>query len=134
MQSGYPSWVVNALCSICFECSGHKSAVSHSDVGRNIMFREKLWVNIYDNYDVELYVEGYGVLSVKHIIDNIRRYKHEISRENVELTVSDYHYNSDKVTARLANLHRLSSLLDAHCKALNMYHLFGDGVKEVSNG
>jgi hypothetical protein len=95
------------------------------------MFREKLWINIYDNYDVELYVEGYGVLSVKHIIDNIKRYKQEIK----ELAFSDYlfHQNTDRATERLGNLHRLSSLLDAHCRALNMYHLFGDGVKEVSD-
>ena len=96
------------------------------------MFREKLWINIHENYDVELYVEGYGVLSVKHIIDNIMRYKQEI----YELAFSDYMFkhNTDTVTSRVGNLHRLSSLLDVHCKALNMYHLFGDGVKEVCNG
>ncbi len=90
------------------------------------MFREKLYIDIYKNLDVELYVEGYGVLTVKHIIDNISRYRQEIR-------VCSLIYDDEWLSSSLSDIHRLSSLLDTHAKALNMYHLFGDGVKTSCN-
>ena len=70
-------------------------------------------------------------MSGKHIIDNIARYKHEIHL--VAFSPFGFENNPDVAGTHLGELHRLSSLLDVHVKALNMYHLFGDGVKTSCN-
>ena len=43
------------------------------------MFRDTLNINLMDNLNVDLHVEGYGVLSVRNIIYNIERYRSELA-------------------------------------------------------
>ena len=86
------------------------------------MFRDTLNINLMDNLYVDLHVEGYGVLSVANIISNIQRYRSELA---IVGTIEDDDYQSGNI----CEMDRLSSLLKVHTRALNMYHLFGDGVE-----
>ena len=85
------------------------------------MFRDTLNINLMDNLNVDLHVDGYGVLSVRHIISNIERYRSELAAIG---TIEDDDYQSGNIL----EMDRLSSLLRVHTRALKMYHLFGDGV------